>query len=163
MKLGATDSPLTPSLSPSELSMTHKWRQKTRESRRDSIIKPRVARHELPGVRRFELPINPNGVVSARWKRRCNPVGVEADFRRSSQGSSCLATLGWTMQSLWDWPATVTKDVGNEPSEGRGCPSGRVRGSGGQSASPQLGEFSPRPRGRGKGRGGRLVSSEVQG
>ena len=32
----------------------------------------------------------------------CNRDGVEEKFRDLSQGNSCLATLGWRMQSLWD-------------------------------------------------------------
>src|SRR5258705_11823546 len=28
-----------------------------------------------------------------------------------TQGSSCLATLGWTTQSLWDWPQQVSRST----------------------------------------------------
>ena len=31
-----------------------------------------------------------------------NPVGVETDFSIITQGSSCLATLGFVAESLWD-------------------------------------------------------------
>ena len=30
------------------------------------------------------------------------PLGLE-NFSSPTQGSSCLATLGWRTQSLWDW------------------------------------------------------------
>ena len=30
------------------------------------------------------------------------PLGLE-NFSSPTQGSSCLATLGWRMQSRWDW------------------------------------------------------------
>src|ERR1017187_45050 len=33
-----------------------------------------------------------------------NPVGVALDLDRFTQGSSFLATLGWRIQSPWDWP-----------------------------------------------------------
>ena len=33
---------------------------------------------------------------------RHNPVGVEGNFDIVTQGSSCLATLGWRTQSRWD-------------------------------------------------------------
>jgi hypothetical protein len=32
-----------------------------------------------------------------------NPVGVVVNFVPPTQGSSCVATLGWMTQSLWDW------------------------------------------------------------
>jgi len=70
------------------------------ESQRDSGSKPRVARHELPWVGSREF-FNPNGVVSANPRRAATPLGL-FDFARVSQGSSCLATLGWRAQSLWD-------------------------------------------------------------
>jgi len=70
------------------------------ESQRDSGLKPRVARNELPWVRRHE-DFNPNGVAFAPQSR--NPVGVERNFDPLTQGSSFLATLGWQTQSLWDW------------------------------------------------------------
>ena len=38
---------------------------------------------------------------SGRGERR-NPVGVDEILRARTQGSSCLATLGWRTQSLWD-------------------------------------------------------------
>jgi len=42
-----------------------------------------------------------------------NPVGVEIHFVSLTQGSSCLATLGWRTQSLWDcWRATTSMAIG---------------------------------------------------
>jgi hypothetical protein len=32
-----------------------------------------------------------------------NPVGVDPHDSSFTQGSSCVATLGWGAQSLWDW------------------------------------------------------------
>jgi hypothetical protein len=54
----------------------------------------------------------------------CNPVGVGRDFSSSTQGGSCLATLGWMTQSLRDWhwlnhanPTTRRRQsaIGNRP------------------------------------------------
>ena len=61
------------------------------ESQRDSVSKPRVARHELPWVKVGAI-FNPNGVVSRRHEWAATPLGL---FLRAtiSQGSSCLATL----------------------------------------------------------------------
>src|SRR3989442_14355969 len=70
------------------------------ESQRDSGLKPRVARHELPwGIE--AKTNNPNGVAALRRKRDTTPLGLNSiGFR--TQGSSFLATLGWKTQSLWD-------------------------------------------------------------
>ena len=69
------------------------------KSQRDSVPKPRVARNELPWV------IAPPASSTARrlWPsvfvRRVgichNPVGVDEDLIPFTQGSSCVATLGW--------------------------------------------------------------------
>ena len=45
---------------------------------------------------------NPNGVASASYDRSHNPVGVAAHPTMFYQGSSCLATLGFGPESLWD-------------------------------------------------------------
>src|SRR5258708_1989126 len=42
---------------------------------------------------------------------RLNPVGVAGGVRSISQGSSCLATLGWRTQSLWDWANRALKRI----------------------------------------------------
>jgi hypothetical protein len=62
-----------------------------------------------PGLRGTSYPgyaarvnFNPNGVASFRSRRGHNPVGVEIFSTDSSQGSSCLATLGFEPESLWD-------------------------------------------------------------
>jgi hypothetical protein len=68
--------------------------------------------------KRAEATFNPNGVASALRTGRCNLVGVEADFIPSSQGSSCLATLGWVRRSLWDWAELLCGIVGNAQSFG---------------------------------------------
>jgi hypothetical protein len=60
---------------------------------RDSIIQPRVARHELPGVCRT-TEYNPEGVESVRARHRCNPVGVENIFGRLPGVVRCAANLG---------------------------------------------------------------------
>jgi len=93
-----------------------------RESQRDSVTKPRVARatsersedgrHELPWVTHTD-GINPRGVVAHSELNEPapiilpgagrNPGGVVDPFWPFPQGSSCLATLGWRTQSLWDW------------------------------------------------------------
>ena len=71
------------------------------DSQRDSGLKPRVARHELP----WDIAAsanNPNGVAATRCKRDATPLGLES-LPAATQGSSFLATLGWQTQSLWDW------------------------------------------------------------
>ena len=70
------------------------------ESQRDSGSKPKVARNELPWVSAAHVN-NPNGVVARRRKRGATPLGLRT-FTATTQGSSCLATLGWMTQSLWD-------------------------------------------------------------
>ena len=49
------------------------------ESRRDSSLQPRVARHELPWVTRFIFPQPQRGCITSAMERR-NPVGVDDDF-----------------------------------------------------------------------------------
>ena len=69
----------------------HKLRRD--ESQRDSIIQPRVARHELPWVCQT-TEYNPEGVESVRARRRCNPVGVEIYFGRLPRVVRCAANPG---------------------------------------------------------------------
>jgi hypothetical protein len=57
-----------------------------RESQRDSIFQPRVARNELPWVIVKEI-INPKGVASSFAASGSNPFRVESDFRTVTQGS----------------------------------------------------------------------------
>jgi hypothetical protein len=70
------------------------------ESQRDSDSKPRVARDELPWEK-WATANNPNGVVARRRQDDATPLGLKTP-RTKTQGSSCLATLGWRTQSLWD-------------------------------------------------------------
>ena len=70
------------------------------ESQRDSGAKPRVARHEQPWET-VSLAYNPNGVAAWLGKHDATPSGLKT-IATPTQGSSCLATLGWRAQSLWD-------------------------------------------------------------
>ena len=76
------------------------------ESQRDSGLKPRVARNELPWAI-GSLAHNPNGVASRFAHRAATPLGLKSSTT-TTQGSSVraglanLATLGWGTQSLWD-------------------------------------------------------------
>jgi hypothetical protein len=45
---------------------------------------------------------DPNGVASGASADRRNPVGVDGDDPVLTQGSSCLATLGFVTESRWD-------------------------------------------------------------
>jgi hypothetical protein len=63
------------------------------ESQRDSIIQPRVARHELPWVC-DATEYNPEGVESVCARRRCNPVGVGNYFGRLPRVVRCAANPG---------------------------------------------------------------------
>jgi hypothetical protein len=45
-----------------------------------------------------------------------NPVGVFDDLILLTQGSSFVATLGWTMQSLWDWQNHADSAFSLQPS-----------------------------------------------
>ena len=73
-----------------------------RESQRDSVPMPRVAESaRLPWVSRFIFPQPQRGCVHPGTPMCHNPVGVDDDFDSRSQGSSCLATLGWMMLPRW--------------------------------------------------------------
>jgi dienelactone hydrolase len=73
-------------------------RFQTNESQGDSASKPRVAACGYPGCN-VVMRTNPNGVApnvtQPRW-------GWERFFITLPQGSSCVATLGFVTQSLWD-------------------------------------------------------------
>ena len=79
------------------------------ESQRDSGLKPRVARNELPWER-WSQANNPNGVAARREKRGATPLGLKT-FTATTQGSSFLATLGWVTQSLWDCRPRQRRDL----------------------------------------------------
>lgn len=70
------------------------------ESQRDSGLKPRVARPELPWEEAPQAH-NPNGVAARRRNRDTTPLGLKIGLA-ITQGSSFLATPGWMTQSLWD-------------------------------------------------------------
>ena len=55
---------------------------------------------------------NPNGVASASHERSHNPVGVAARPTMFSQGSSCLATLGYCARIPLGFAFGPIKDVG---------------------------------------------------
>jgi hypothetical protein len=46
------------------------------------------------------MGLNPERVESVARVMRCNPFRVEKTFVISTQGSSCLATLGWMISIL---------------------------------------------------------------
>src|SRR5262245_58299220 len=72
------------------------------ESQRDSGPKPKVARDELPWVSGCRNIPNPNGVGAPSRSTLPQPRWGWLDSLGLTQGSSCLATLGWRTQSLWD-------------------------------------------------------------
>ena len=62
--------------------------------------------------------LNPIGVVAVSsasfpCRRRRNPIGVGFHFAPFTQGSSSLATLGYTTQSLWDCPTRIPTQIFN--------------------------------------------------
>jgi len=72
------------------------------QSRRDCIVQPRVARHELPWEDHVKAASTPTGL-----HRRCprvdtTPLGLTGHSNILTQGSSCLATLGLKIESLRD-------------------------------------------------------------
>ena len=90
------------------------------QSQRDCVLQPRVASSELPWVS-VRAILNPNGVVPAPCHRATTPLGLAATTR-FSQGSSCLATLGFGAESLWD-SRESSKGIGSNPSGiGQECP-----------------------------------------
>ena len=74
------------------------------ESQRDSAPKPRVARNEPPWVAVRQMSSTPTGLRPPCPNEGRNPVGVDHRQAPITQGSSCLATLGWRTESRWDWP-----------------------------------------------------------
>ena len=67
-----------------------------------------IYEYELPWVA-AEKVFNPNGVVSPYHRRAATPLGL-FPFAHISQGSSCLATLGFAPEPLWDSPE-FPKDI----------------------------------------------------
>jgi hypothetical protein len=71
------------------------------ESQRDSILQPRVGEPaSLPWETRFIFRQPQRGCIKSA-SARYNPDGVENHFHSYSQGSSCLATLGWMTLPRW--------------------------------------------------------------
>ena len=93
------------------------FRHSNRESQRDSGLQPRVARHELPWECGQEIH-NPNGVAARRTHGAATPLGLEKVLL-PTQGSSCLATLGWRTQPRWGWPTSGGVGSMPRPSTGR--------------------------------------------
>jgi hypothetical protein len=101
---------------------TRNWRTRMSallQSQRDWVHQPRVARHELPwgGI---GAVFNPNGVASHNPLRIATPLGL-FDFGHVSQGSSCLATLGFEPESLWDSPLAFPQGTQAKPASAGGC------------------------------------------
>ena len=72
-----------------------------RISQRDFINQPRVGEPaSLPWVMRLIFPQPQRGCITTATER-CNPVGVDDLFYLSTQGSLCLATLGWMTLPRW--------------------------------------------------------------
>jgi hypothetical protein len=74
------------------------------ESQRDSGIKPRVASQRATLGKPSGTAPTPTGLRRLIHGPGHNPFRVEPHFIMMTQGSSCLATLGWRTQSLWDCP-----------------------------------------------------------
>ena len=126
-----------------------------RQSQRDCVLQPKVARHELPWVA-VGMVFNLNGVASFCHGEAATPLGLFA-CDTVSQGSSCLATLGLAPESRWDSELEFPKtfNAQHRMSNGftrRRCPNllsergsvtrsrviGRATGCGSQSRAPQI-------------------------
>ena len=83
--------------------------QHRRQSQRDCVFQPRVARNELPWVP-GPIVFNPNGVASGFKRSTATPLGLFV-LRPVPQGSSFLATLGFGPESFWDSPPQFPKDI----------------------------------------------------
>ena len=108
------------------------------QSRRDCIVQPRVARHELPWEGHVKSAATPTGL-----HRRCprvdtTPLGLTGHSNILTRGSSCLATLGLKIESLRDswvfclelWVMLSTRRQRGWPQAGRGEPADYLRGVG---------------------------------
>ena len=85
--------------------------------RESSTVNPNGILAQSPGLRVRELPWeidglrhNPNGVAARLDGEDTTPLGLER-VSHLTQGSSCLATLGWRTQSLWDCTAGPAKQA----------------------------------------------------
>ena len=76
-----------------------------RESRRDSVLQPRVVESSrLPWVAGGVFPQPQRGCVR-------NPVGVDGYSDLRSQGSRCAPTLGWMPLPRWGNAAKTPSEV----------------------------------------------------
>jgi len=76
-----------------------------RESRRDSVLQPRVVESSrLPWVAGGVFPQPQRGCVR-------NPVGVDGYSDLRSQGSRCAPTLGWMPLPRWGNAAKTPPEV----------------------------------------------------
>jgi hypothetical protein len=71
------------------------------QSRRDCVLQPGVARHELPWEKGL-VTANPNGVAASGEARCAQPRWGWGLVAECTPGSSCLATRGFESESLWD-------------------------------------------------------------
>jgi hypothetical protein len=83
------------------LLITHVFRWGFLNPKGISAQSPGLARRAYPGKAPINKNSTPTGLRLGRSRRR-NPVGVETVLDPTSQGSSCLATLGFVAESLWD-------------------------------------------------------------
>ena len=74
------------------------------------------------GKRALEITTPKGFWTRCVWKRVRNPVGVDEIIGMITQGSSCLATLGFVSQSLWDWPGRIPTGFRNEAQGWRRTP-----------------------------------------
>ncbi len=77
--------------------------------RESALLKPNGIPSQSPGLAHRAYPgrtspygPTPRGLRQDPVRVRRNPVGVETHFVSISQGSSCLATLGFIPESRWD-------------------------------------------------------------
>ena len=85
------------------------WASAVLQSQRDCVLQPRVARPALPWVADGRV-FNPNGVASRVRVRGATPLGLLA-CGPVAQGSSCLATLDFGAESLWDSAPEFQKGI----------------------------------------------------
>src|SRR5437867_3022930 len=65
------------------------------------------------------IPDNPNGVVSLPRGRPATPSGLGKIYRSATQGSSCLATLGFGPESPWDSRSSWHRGEPKAPEDSR--------------------------------------------
>jgi hypothetical protein len=88
----------------------------TSSRRSASGIRRSSSRISVPlmlGIYSMDLPAQ--AAVSAGAKCH-NPVGVDPNHSSFTQGSSCVATLGWGAQSFWDWADSRIEPLNHDQS-----------------------------------------------